>query len=49
MHGSSFEGDCAALLRAAADVYEERFGCGPGGAQANGPLPGHARPVGAQE
>jgi flavorubredoxin len=49
MHGSSYEGDCAALLRAAADVYEERFGCGPGGAQANGPLPGHARPVGAQE
>lgn len=25
MHGSSYEGDCAALLRAAADVYEQRY------------------------
>ena len=47
MHGSSFEGDCAALLCAAADVYEERFGCGPDGSQASRPLPGHAHPVGA--
>jgi flavorubredoxin len=28
MHGSSYEGDCATLLRAMADVYEERYGCG---------------------
>ena len=27
MHGSSFNGDCAALLRNMADVYEQRFGC----------------------
>ncbi len=27
MHGASFNGDCPALLRAAADAYEERFGC----------------------
>jgi flavorubredoxin len=27
MHGSSYEGDCAALLNAMADVYEDRFGC----------------------
>jgi hypothetical protein len=43
MHGSSYEGDCAALLRAAADVHEERFGCGPDGSHASRPLPGHAR------
>jgi flavorubredoxin len=30
MHGSSYEGDCSALLNAMADVYEERFGCAPG-------------------
>jgi flavorubredoxin len=41
MHGSSYEGDCAALLRSLADVYEQRFGCG--GAQ---PLPGHDALVG---
>ena len=29
MHGSSFNGDCPALLRAAADVYDQRFGCTP--------------------
>ena len=45
MHGSSYEGDCAALLRAAANVYEERYGCGDG-SQPNRPLPGHAAPVG---
>ena len=28
MHGSSYNGDCAALLRTMADVYERRFGCG---------------------
>jgi flavorubredoxin len=42
MHGSSYEGDCASLLRTMADVYEQRFGCqGPTPAQ---PLPGHAEP-----
>jgi hypothetical protein len=25
--GSSYEGDCARLLRDMADVYERRFGC----------------------
>jgi flavorubredoxin len=40
MHGSSYEGDCAALLRDMADVYEQRFGClmAPLPQQ---PLPGH--------
>jgi flavorubredoxin len=28
MHGSSYEGDCATLLRQMADVYEQQFGCG---------------------
>lgn len=27
MHGSSYDGDCAQLLRTLADVYEERYGC----------------------
>jgi hypothetical protein len=27
MHGSSYEGDCASLLREMAEVYEQRFGC----------------------
>jgi flavorubredoxin len=27
MHGSSYNGDCGALLRTMAEVYEERFGC----------------------
>jgi flavorubredoxin len=27
MHGSSYEGDCASLLRQMADVYEQQFGC----------------------
>jgi flavorubredoxin len=43
MHGSSYEGDAPALLRAMADVYEDRYGCAP----AAQPLPGHATPVGA--
>jgi flavorubredoxin len=44
MHGSSYNGDCAALLRTMADVYEARFGCSPGiPAQA---LPAHTQPVG---
>jgi flavorubredoxin len=44
MHGSSYAGDCPGLLRALADVYEERYGCGstlPGN-----PLPAHQQPVG---
>ncbi len=41
MHGSSFSGDCGALLRSLADVYEDRYGCGPGGDAAS-PLPHHA-------
>jgi hypothetical protein len=28
MHGSSYNGDCARLLRDLADVFESRFGCG---------------------
>jgi len=27
MHGSSYDGDCAALLREMAEVYEQQFGC----------------------
>jgi flavorubredoxin len=30
MHGSSYDGDCSALLLAMADVYEQRFGCSTG-------------------
>ena len=44
MHGSSYNGDCPALLRTMADVYEERFGCSP--AAAPQPLPSHALLVG---
>lgn len=39
MHGSSYEGDCATLLRTLAGVYEERFGCGTRDDRAT--LPGH--------
>jgi flavorubredoxin len=46
MHGSSYNGDCAALLRNLADVYETRFGCTTGAIPAQS-LPGHAAPVGA--
>ena len=49
MHGSSFEGDCATLLRAMADVYAERYGCASADAAAELPaqaLPGHDAPVG---
>jgi len=45
MHGSSFEGDCATLLRQMADVYEERYGCGSG--TPSQPLPSHESLVGA--
>jgi hypothetical protein len=40
MHGSAYTGDCPALLRAMADVYEQQFGRGAAGIQAR-PLPGH--------
>jgi flavorubredoxin len=40
MHGSSYEGDCAALLRTMADVYENRFGCGVATVPSQS-LPGH--------
>jgi flavorubredoxin len=43
MHGSSYEGDAAGLLRAMADVYEQRYGCAPAR-----PLPAHDAPVGAR-
>ena len=46
MHGSSYNGDCAALLRNLADVYETRFGCSTASIPAQ-TLPGHAAPVGA--
>jgi glyoxylase-like metal-dependent hydrolase (beta-lactamase superfamily II) len=44
MHGSSYEGDCATLLRQMADVYEERFGCAAVPGQG---LPAHDGLVGA--
>lgn len=46
MHGSSYEGDAAALLRTMADVYEQRYGCRAADVTAQ-PLPEHARTVGA--
>jgi flavorubredoxin len=46
MHGSSYNGDCARLLRDLADVYETRFGCGRPDIPAQA-LPGHDAPVGA--
>ena len=45
MHGSSYDGDCAALLRAMADVYEDRYGCAAVPVPAQ-PLPAHDAPVG---
>jgi flavorubredoxin len=47
MHGSSYEGDAAGLLRTMADVYEQRYGCVAVDLPAQ-PLPGHAAPVGAR-
>jgi flavorubredoxin len=44
MHGSSYNGDCARLLRDLADVYETRFGCQGARVPAQ-PLPGHEAPV----
>ena len=46
MHGSSYEGDCASLLRQMADVYEERYGCNSTAAPSQ-PLPAHDALVGA--
>jgi flavorubredoxin len=46
MHGSSYEGDAPAMLRAMADVFEQRYGCVAPDVPAQ-PLPGHAAPVGA--
>jgi len=48
MHGSSYEGDCAAMLRAMADVYEQRFECGAAGAVPAQPLPGHEAAAGTR-
>ena len=44
MHGSSYEGDAATLLRRMADVYEERYGCATLPSQ---PLPAHDSLVGS--
>jgi flavorubredoxin len=46
MHGSSYDGDCATLLRTMADVYEQRFGCG-GAEVPTQPLPAHETAVGS--
>jgi flavorubredoxin len=45
MHGSSYNGDCPALLRTLAEVYERRFGCAAPTVPAQ-PLPAHVHPVG---
>ena len=47
MHGSCYAGDCAALLRAMAEIYEQRFGCGATGIPAQ-PLSGHDATAGAR-
>jgi flavorubredoxin len=47
MHGSSYEGDAPGLLRAMADVYEQRYGCARVEVDSQ-PLPGHSASVGAQ-
>jgi flavorubredoxin len=45
MHGSSYDGDCATLLRQMADVFEQRLASGD--AVAGQPLPAHEQLVGA--
>jgi len=40
-------GDCPALLRTMADVYEQQFGCGGTSSPAQ-PLPGHDATAGAR-
>jgi flavorubredoxin len=47
MHGSSYTGDCAALLRAMADVYEQQFGCQATSSPPQ-PLPAHGAAEGPQ-
>jgi flavorubredoxin len=47
MHGSSYEGDCATLLRDMADVYEQRFGCRSATVPGQ-PLPAHEQLVGVE-
>ncbi|MDQ1704926.1 MAG: hypothetical protein QOF18_1292, partial [Frankiaceae bacterium] len=47
MHGSSYDGDCATLLRDMADVYEQKFDCG-GATVVGQPLPAHENLVGAE-
>jgi glyoxylase-like metal-dependent hydrolase (beta-lactamase superfamily II) len=47
MHGSSYEGDAAGLLRAMADVYEQRYGCASS-LHTVQPLPEHSAPAGPQ-
>lgn len=47
MHGSAYAGDCPALLRAMADVYEQQFGCGATASSAQ-PLPGHDATAGTR-
>jgi hypothetical protein len=44
VHGSSYEGDAARLLRTMADIYEQRYGCQ--GTEQAGQLPGHAEQIG---
>jgi flavorubredoxin len=46
MHGSSYEGDCATLLRTMADVYEQRYGCATPSVPSQ-PLPSHDALVGS--
>jgi flavorubredoxin len=46
MHGSSYEGDCATLLRTMADVYEQQFGCATVSVPSQ-PLPSHDALVGS--
>jgi hypothetical protein len=47
MYGSSCEGDAAALLRAMADVYEQRYGCASS-LHTVQPMPEHSAPAGPQ-
>jgi flavorubredoxin len=46
MHGSSYDGDFATLLRTLADVYEQRFNCGTVDVPSQS-LPAHETAVGA--
>jgi flavorubredoxin len=47
MHGSSYDGDAATLLRTLADVYEQRYGCGAPDVPSQ-PLPNHEALVGLE-